>query len=181
MAVSRCWRVVDVVSQVEETDMTDLPKHVLATNLLELGTLFVHLDPRHRALDDGLQVPPWLRYQEQLVLQFGYNMQIPITDLKVDDSGISGTLSFSRTPHKCYIPWTRVFAMVGDEGEGRVWKDAMPAVIRKLVDAEEARPRLEESQLIVKRPVRSGLRAVDNCGTSVRRRPAKRGHLRVVK
>lgn len=161
--------------------MTDLPKHLLATNLLELGHLYVHLDPRHRSLDDGLKVPPWLRYQEHLVLQFGYNMPVPIPDLKVDDKGISGTLSFSRSPWLCSIPWARVFAMVGDEGEGSVWRDAMPAGIRKLAEAEEARPRLEESQLIVRRPVRPGLRLIENCGTSVRKRPAKRGHLRVVR
>jgi len=143
-------------------------KRLVANRILSGGSLFVHFDPRHRALDDGLVVPPWLRYQESLVLQFGLNLPIPIHDLKVDDAGIRGTLSFSRTPVFCNIPWPRVFALLGDTDTGGVWPESMPGGLKeRLARAEQG----------------SGVRrlhAVDG-PKSVSKHPARRGHLRLVK
>lgn len=112
-----------------------LPKIDVANQLLRKGSLFVHLDPRVQ----DVVVPPWLRHQAQLVLQVGLDMPIPIHDLQVNDTGISGTLSFSRTPFTCVMPWNSVFALVGDEGRGMVWPESMPAEIVAEVEREEAR------------------------------------------
>ncbi|HEY8944701.1 MAG TPA: ClpXP protease specificity-enhancing factor SspB [Polyangiaceae bacterium] len=98
------------------------PKKDVALALLEQSTVFVHLDPRN----DAVRVPPWFKKQPQLVLQIGLNMAIPIPDLDVGEDGISCTLSFSRSPHFCWIPWTSVFALVGDNGRGMVWPDDVP-------------------------------------------------------
>lgn len=97
--------------------------------------MLIHLDPRAA----NVVVPPWLRHQAQLVLQVGLNMPIPIPDLRVDDTMVSGTLSFSHNPFSCEVPWDAVFALVGDEGRGMVWPESMPAEIVAEVEREEAR------------------------------------------
>jgi stringent starvation protein B len=110
-------------------------KRDVAESLLGKGSLFVHLDPRH----EEARVPEWLRQQPQLVLQVGYNMTIAIPDLSIDDDCVFGTLSFSRTPFACYVPWEAVFALVGDDGRGMVWPESMPPEIAAEVDREAAR------------------------------------------
>jgi hypothetical protein len=118
--------------------MSDGPlpyKRDVANMLLRKGSLFLHLDPRV----SDVVVPPWLRHQAQLVLQVGFDMPIPITDLRVDENGVFGTLSFSRTPFSCLVPWNAVFALVGDEGRGMVWPDSMPAEIVAEVEREAMR------------------------------------------
>ena len=122
---------------------TRLPKKKdVALALLEQASVFVHLDPR----TDKVFVPPWFKRQPQLVLQIGLNMAIPIPDLEVDDAGLSCTLSFNRSPHKCQIPWTAVFALVGDNGRGMVWPDDVPpevaAEAEKQAKAQQAKAKV---------------------------------------
>jgi hypothetical protein len=117
-------------------DNSPLPyKRDVANQLLRKGSLFIHLDPRMQ----DVVVPPWLRHQAQLVLQVGLDMPIPIPDLRVDENGIFGTLSFSRTPFSCNMPWNAIFALVGDEGRGMVWPESMPSEIVAEVEAENKR------------------------------------------
>jgi hypothetical protein len=121
--------------------MSDGPlpyKRDVANMLLRKGSLFIHLDPRVT----DVVVPPWLRHQAQLVLQVGFDMPIPIPDLRVDEGGVMGTLSFSRTPFSCSVPWNAVFALVGDEGRGMVWPDSMPPEIAAEVEREALRAKL---------------------------------------
>jgi len=121
--------------------MSDGPlplKRDVAKMLLRKGSLFVHLDPRA----SDVFVPPWLRHQAQLVLQVGFDMPIPIHDLRVDDDGVFGTLSFSRNPFTCAVPWHAVFALVGDEGRGMVWPESMPAEIAAEVEREAMRSKV---------------------------------------
>ena len=98
------------------------PKKEVMLALLERSSVFVHLDPRR----DDVRVPPWFKKQAQLVLQVGLNMAVPIPDLSVDDDSVSCTLSFSRSPHFCYVPWSAVFALVGDDSRGMVWPNDIP-------------------------------------------------------
>lgn len=121
--------------------MSDGPlplKRDVAKMLLRKGSLFVHLDPRA----SDVFVPPWLRHQAQLVLQVGFDMPIPIPDLRVDDDGVFGTLSFSRNPFTCAVPWHAVFALVGDEGRGMVWPESMPPEIAAEVEREAMRSKI---------------------------------------
>jgi len=98
------------------------PKKEVALALLERGSVHVHLDPRAT----GVVVPAWFKRQPQLVLQVGLNMPVPIPDLRVDEEGMSCTLSFNRSPFFCVVPWSSVYAMVGDDGRGMVWPEDVP-------------------------------------------------------
>jgi hypothetical protein len=80
------------------------PKSEVARALLLKGALFVHLDPRVK----GVRAPEWLLKQPQLVLQIGLDMPVQIPDLRVDDDGIYGTLSFNSIPFTCLSPLAAV-------------------------------------------------------------------------
>jgi stringent starvation protein B len=84
----------------------------------EKGSVFVYLDARR----GGVKVPPEFAGNRQLLLQYGDNMPIPIPDLQVDDDGITATLSFSRMPHRTFVPWAAVYMIErGDleRGDGK--------------------------------------------------------------
>ncbi len=95
----------------------------------------MHLDPRVA----GVVVPPWHCDQAQLVLQLGLQMPIPIPDLRIDQSGLSGTLSFNRSPFYCQVPWDAVFALAGEDGRGMVWPESMPTEIEAEIEREAGR------------------------------------------
>jgi len=82
----------------------------------------VHLDPRRA----GVMVPKRFLDKPQLVLQIGMNMFIPIPDLKVDDEGITCTLSFDRAPFWVRMPWSAIYALVGEDGRGMMWPNDIP-------------------------------------------------------
>jgi stringent starvation protein B len=117
---------------------TRLPrKKDVALALLEKSSMYVHLDPR----GERVLVPNWFRKQPQLVLQVGLNMAIPIPDLHVDDDGLSCTLSFNRSPHHCVVPWSAVYALVGEDGRGMVWPDDVPPEVASQMQQKPAAPK----------------------------------------
>jgi len=128
--------------------MPPLPrKQAVALDLLERTSVFVHLDPRR----PGVIVPQGFLKQPQLVLQIGLNMAIAIPDLEVGDEGISCTLSFNKRPHFCRLPWSSIYALIGESGGGMVWpEDVPPEVVsqQRAAAKKEAKPR------------RPGLRAI---------------------
>jgi len=91
--------------------------------LLRLGSASLHLDSRR----PGVEVPAHLRGQAHLVLQYGYNLPIPIPDLEVDDSGVRATLSFSREPHRTVVPWAAVYVIAADDGRCVLYDEDIPA------------------------------------------------------
>jgi stringent starvation protein B len=111
----------------------------VALALLQGPSLFIHLDPRK----PEVLVPLHFKKQAQLVLQVGLNMAVPIPDLQVDDEGVSCTLSFNRNPFWCRLPWTAIYALVGDDKRGMIWPDEVPAEVEstqgpKAVDSPTA-------------------------------------------
>jgi stringent starvation protein B len=110
------------------------PKKDVALALLEQASMYIHLDPR----SDAVQVPAWFKKQPQLVLQVGLNMAVPIPDLNVDERGLSCTLSFNRAPFFCMIPWSAVFALVGENGRAMVWAEDVPAEVAAQAQAQKA-------------------------------------------
>lgn len=124
--------------------------------LLAETSVFVHLDPRGAAV----RVPPWFKNQPQLVLQIGLNMAVQIPDLDVGEQGISCTLSFSRRPFFCSIPWGSIFGLVGDNGPGLVWPDDVPAEIAAQVQAQTQKAQQAIKKPAVREPPRGRLRAV---------------------
>jgi stringent starvation protein B len=117
-------------------DSPPLPsKRDVCVALLDTSSVFVHLDPRK----EGVVVPPWFKRQPQLVLQVGYQMAVPIPDLTVGDDALTGTLSFSRSPFLCSIPWSSVFALVsGETGRGMVWPPDVPPEVASQLQAQKA-------------------------------------------
>ncbi|KYF64391.1 ClpXP protease specificity-enhancing factor SspB [Sorangium cellulosum] len=122
------------------------PKKDVALALLEREpSVFIHLDPRR----PGVFVPKWFTGQPQLILQVGMNMAIPIPDLKVDDEGISCTLSFNRAPFLCRLPWHAIWALVSEDQRGMVWPEDIPA---DLAAQKQQRPQAGPPQKPGKRP-----------------------------
>lgn len=121
-------------------------KKDVCTALLEGPWVFVHLDPRR----EGVLVPEWFKNQAQLVLQLGLNMAIPIPDLEIGDDAITCTLSFSRQRHYCRLPWTAIYALLGDDARGMVWSEDVPPEVaaqsraqkQKLTVAEAPKPKV---------------------------------------
>src|SRR5262249_11337100 len=112
----------------------------------------------------------------------------PIPDLRLDDDGMSCTLSFSRAGFFCVVPWSTVFAMVGEDGRGMVWPDDVPAEVARqtqvrVVDGppgkEAAKPtpvRAAKTAPKAKRPrKRPALVAVPDGETPVPAKPDKPG------
>ncbi len=153
------------------------PKLDVARYLLAQGSVFVHLDPRM----ETVAVPQSYRSEPQLVLQIGFDMPVPISDLEVDSEGVYGTLSFNRTPFTCQVPWEAVFALAGDDGRGMVWPDSMPHEITEEIEREAGR---EPPPVVEERPSLRVLPAVDEreARPSSPPRPGERpSYLKVVK
>lgn len=89
---------------------------------LEKGWVSVLLNPRI----EGVILPNSLRDNVHLVLQYGYNMPIPMPDLKVDETGITATLSFRHVPCFTFVPWSAVFALTDGEQQLRIWASEVP-------------------------------------------------------
>lgn len=112
-----------------------LPRKLdVANRLFGAGSsMFVHLDSRH----NGVIVPPWLSQKTPLVLQFGLALAIPIHDLAVDERGVFGTLSFTRGPFACLIPWDAVFALVGDDNKGMIWPESISPEVAEAIRTDK--------------------------------------------
>jgi stringent starvation protein B len=90
--------------------------------LLRAGWASLHIDARC----SGVVVPAPFSSQAHLVLQYGRNMPIPITDLEITDEGVSATLSFTRVPHRTYVPWHAVYAVSCTNGCGVLYREDLP-------------------------------------------------------
>jgi stringent starvation protein B len=103
------------------------------------GWVSIHLDARR----DGVKVPEEHTSNRHLVLQYGQNMPIPIPDLRVDDQGITATLSFSRTPHRTFVPWTAVYIVACNDGRGILYYEDVPedvSFIARPIDGKTGEP-----------------------------------------
>jgi stringent starvation protein B len=90
--------------------------------LLREGWTSLHLDARR----SGVVVPPNLRHEPHLVLQYGHDLPIPIPDLEVDEYGVRATLSFSRIPQLTVVPWSAVYVVVCNDGRGILFAEDVP-------------------------------------------------------
>lgn len=102
------------------------------------GWVSVHLDARRT----GVKVPPEFTDNGHLVLQYGRDMPVAIPDLAVDEDGIRATLSFSRTPHATFIPWSAVYIVACTDGRGILYyedvPDDVPVMARPAGDSDGA-------------------------------------------
>lgn len=183
------------------------PKKEVALALLERASVFVHLDPRPK----DVRVPPWLKKQPQLVLQVGLNMAVKIPDLEVNDEAVCCTLSFSRSPHFCYVPWSAIYALVGEDGRGMVWPEDIPPEVASAaaegaksgrgakktpeqparisvvpsapaqVSAPQATAKPRAKRKAPSRPLADTANAEPEVNTSAKLRPSERPYLRLVR
>jgi hypothetical protein len=110
-------------------------KRASVEQLLERGPVLVHVDARR----DDLTIPARFQGDPKLVLRFGYGLTPAIVDLIVDDTGISGTLTFGGVPFHCVLSWASVYAAVVEgEQRGMVWPEDVPDVL--LVPPPRPRP-----------------------------------------
>jgi stringent starvation protein B len=110
--------------------------------LLREGWTSLHLDARR----PGVIVPPQLRGEPHLVLQYGHDLPIPIPDLEVDDYGVHATLSFSRAAHRTVVPWSAVYVVACDDGRGVLYSEDVPpdvTVIAARATSDAAPPELQ--------------------------------------
>jgi stringent starvation protein B len=107
----------------DEDDASAPDKRRTLEALLARGPVLVHVDARR----SEVSVPARFRADSSLVLRFGYQLSPAIADLEVDDTAISGTLTFGGQPFRCVLPWTAVYAaMVEGEQRGTVWPEDVP-------------------------------------------------------
>jgi stringent starvation protein B len=109
------------------------PKRLVMERLLDEGPVLVHLDPRRA----GVKVPGAHVSGPRLVLRFGHQLTPPIPDLNVGESALEGTLTFQGVPFRCVVPWSAVFALVSDDGRGRVWPSDLPTEVAGEYTARE--------------------------------------------
>lgn len=98
------------------------------TMLRHAPSVFVVIDARK----SDVVVPHHLKC-EDLSLQIGYDMAIPIPDLEMDEQGIRATLSFNQAPFHCTIPWHAIKYM---RTEGPISEELRRAIDLKLSDPE---------------------------------------------
>lgn len=112
------------------------PKQEILLAVLSRSWAFVQLDGRA----DGVSLPDWLRGPE-VTLQLGYDMPLPIDDLRIDEHGVSATLSFRRTPHLCKVPWAAVWGIADVDGQGVLFPEDVPPELRpELLAAQKKEP-----------------------------------------
>jgi stringent starvation protein B len=109
------------------------PKQQAFLALLKEGWTSLHLDARRA----GVIVPEAFRGEAHLVLQYGYDLPIPIADLEVDDYGVRATLSFSRMEHLTMVPWSAVYAVACVDGRGVLYPEDVPSDV-SVISAPEA-------------------------------------------
>jgi len=101
--------------------------------LLSEGWVSLHLDARR----SGVVVPAPFASLAHLVLQYGRSMPVPIPDLEVTAAGVSATLSFSRVPHRTYVPWSAVYAIACTNACGVLYHEDVPPELHSLGDGDD--------------------------------------------
>jgi hypothetical protein len=115
--------------------MTDTPtaeptKRELVAALIEQGDVLIHLDPRRT----DVVLPEHLRKTPTVALSLGLSTPVPIPDLDLGEDAITATLSFSRTPHRCVLPWTAIYLITSGHGRAYLWaQDAPPEALAELL------------------------------------------------
>ncbi len=154
-AIGAIWLPAAIGAKGTDVSATDTQKREAMHDHLEKSdSVYVKFDARR----DGVVLPPHLKRDAGLVLQYGLNMRIPIPDLDIGEAGIGATLSFNRTPVWTFVPWSAVFAIVSESG-ARLWEaDAPPDLPLGEAAARGARPSEPHAS---KPPKRPSLRAVE--------------------
>ena len=165
--MSRAWSVVAgqlAAGKLRQPAMDSAQaKRDFAIALLQESSVFIHLDPRQ----EGTKVPGWLKRQPQLVLQVGLNMAVRIPDLDVGEQAICCTLSFNRSPFFCFVPWSAIFGLVGEDGRGRIWPEDVPVEIAAQMQQEASKEPAKGNSKQQRPAARARLQAVPASGEAI--------------
>lgn len=93
-------------------------KMFLTKNILNAGqSVLIHFD----GTSTSVKIPDYLKNNKQVILQFAYELPVPIQNLLVDNKGISGVLSFSGNPFHCFVPWNEIVVISNELGQSKSW------------------------------------------------------------
>jgi stringent starvation protein B len=109
----------------------DIVRNAVVEDMLTRGCAYLRVDCTAQDVD----VPEHLR-EGEVVLRFGAGLTPPISDLVIDGTGVSGTLTFAGTPYRCVVPWHAVRAAFDEYSIGLVFIDA--AAARSFLAAQPA-------------------------------------------
>lgn len=107
--------------------MSAAAKRLAFDRALAHGNVSVMFNPSHASV----VIPERLRAQAHVVLEYGYDLAVPIPDLTVSAHGVSATLSFDRRPSLTFVPWEAVFAIDWSDGRREVWGSDVPLSVRE--------------------------------------------------
>jgi stringent starvation protein B len=115
-------------------------KRSVVDAMLKDGPVLLHLDARRA----GVRVPPDLAPDPALVLRVGHNLTPAIPDLVIDEEGMRATLTFRGVPHACVVPWSALFAVTNEAGQGLVYDKDVPPEVAARMKGEDEEGELEE-------------------------------------
>jgi stringent starvation protein B len=148
-----------------------MSKHEVFKALILKGSVYVHLDGSETT--EFCILPPHLIGEEQVILQVGLDMPVPIPDLMYTERTLSGTLSFKGVPFCVCVPWSCVYALVGEDRKGMIWEEDMPASILRTKPSDARQGNVT--------PIKGKLRLVQPSAQKVKSKPgSNRSHLRLV-
>jgi stringent starvation protein B len=136
-------------------------REAVVEEMLTRGCAYLRVDCTSQDVD----VPEHMR-EGEVVLRFGFGLTPPISDLAIDSTGISGTLTFVGMPYRCVVPWHAVRAAVDEESTGLVFVDN--AAVRSALAARG-------------REVRAALRELDQPVATPLQHRSERTYLRLVR
>lgn len=101
--------------------------------LMHLTKYYLKTEPEVQIIVDPrspfVKVPEYLKGAEQIVLDIGSGIARPIDDLRVVRTGISGTMSFSLSPFRVFIPWTALLGIAAGKRPGMFRPDSTPETL----------------------------------------------------
>lgn len=110
--------------ELERLDTVTRPEAFGRT--LELGVTALLFD----ATAEGVLVPPHLRSQTQVILNFSWRYNV--SDFTFDGHDARASLSFGGVPSLCVVPWTAVWCIANDaRSDAWFWVATMPAAMQR--------------------------------------------------
>ncbi|MDQ6991801.1 MAG: ClpXP protease specificity-enhancing factor SspB [Mariprofundaceae bacterium] len=143
----------------------------------DVGRIYIVVDASAEAVD----IPDYLKGDPALRLALNVRMPQPIY---IKAKGVSSVLSFSGKNYDCFIPLQHIWGAYQPDGDlenGLIWEDAVPDVIRKVMQAQISKEPSsiapDDADIITDEKPKEEQPTVEDVPT----RPTKVPHLRIVK
>ncbi len=91
-------------------------------HLLLNGPVWIQLDARPYEVE----VPEKHKSDPYLVLMLGYGLEPPVYNFLPTDRGILANVKFDGKRKDCFVPWSAIYEMRGEEGLGMKWQEDRP-------------------------------------------------------